>query len=138
MIRNILLSLLVLFAVTQTVCAATESFSERKANLAEFHAIRVGYGLGTVRIVLDLTRKVEFKESYVENPSRMIVDLQNTWLNPTVQRDIELRSTVGKRIRIAQFNPSTVRIVIESMAATKLFFLDGGKSGHRLDRKSVV
>ena len=134
MIRKfILLSLLVLFAVTQTAYAEeTQSFSDRKANLAEFHAIRVGYGLGTVRIVLDLTRKVEFKESYVENPSRMIVDLQNTWLNPNVQRDIQLKSTVGKRIRIAQFDPSTVRIVIESMAETKLFFLAGGKSGQRL------
>ena len=134
MIRKfILLSLLVLFTVTQTAYAEeTQSFSDRKANLAEFHAIRVGYGLGTVRIVLDLTRKVEFKESYVENPSRMIVDLQNTWLNPNVQRDIQLKSTVGKRIRIAQFDPSTVRIVIESMAETKLFFLAGGKSGQRL------
>ena len=134
MIRKfILLSLLVLFAVTQTAYAEeNQSFSDRKANLAEFHAIRVGYGLGTVRIVLDLTRKVEFKESYVENPSRMIVDLQNTWLNPNVQRDIQLKSTVGKRIRIAQFDPSTVRIVIESMAETKLFFLAGGKSGQRL------
>ncbi len=134
MVRKfILLSLLVLFAVTQTAYAAeNQSFSDRKANLAEFHAIRVGYGLGTVRIVLDLTRKVEFKESYVENPSRMIVDLQNTWLNPNVQRDIQLKSTVGKRIRIAQFDPSTVRIVIESMAETKLFFLAGGKSGQRL------
>ena len=134
MIRKfILLSLLVLFAVTQTAYAEeNQSFSDRKANLAEFHAIRVGYGLGTVRIVLDLTRKVEFKESYVENPSRMIVDLQNTWLNPNVQRDIQLKSTVGKRIRIAQFDPSTVRLVIESMAETKLFFLAGGKSGQRL------
>ena len=131
--RFILLSLLVLFAVTQTAFAAENpSFSDRKANLAEFHSLRVGYGLGTVRIVLDLTRQVEFKESYVENPSRMIVDLQNTWLNPTVQREIELKSTVGKRIRIAQFDPSTVRIVIESMAETKLFFLAGGKSGQRL------
>ena len=132
MIRNILLSLLVLFAVTSAVSAAPQTFNDRKANLAEFHAIRVGYGLGTVRIVLDLTRKVELKESYVENPSRMIVDLQNTWLNPTVQREIELKSTVGKRIRIAQFDPSTVRLVIESMAETKIFFLAGGKSGQRL------
>ena len=132
MIRNILLSLLVLCALTQAASAAELTFSDRKANLAEFHAIRIGYGAGTVRIVIDLTRQVDFKESYAENPSRMIVDLQNTWLNPSVKREIELTSTVGKRIRIAQFNPSTVRVVIESMAATKLFYLPGGKSGQRL------
>ncbi len=132
LIRNILLSLLVLCAVTSAASAAEPTFSDRKANLAEFHAIRIGYGAGTVRIVIDLTRQVEFKESYAENPSRMIVDLQNTWLNPTVKREIELTSTVGKRIRIAQFNPTTVRVVIESMSATKLFYLPGGNSGQRL------
>ena len=133
--KFIMLSLLILFAVTSAATAAPvqeQSFKERTANLAEFHAIRVGYGRGTVRIVLDLTREVQFTESYVENPSRMIVDLQDTWLNPKVQREIELKSTVGKRIRIAQFNPTTVRIVIESMAGTKLFFLPGGQSGCRL------
>ena len=132
MIRNILLSLLVLCALTQAASAAEPNFSDRKANLAQLSGLRVGYGAGTVRIVLDLTRQVDFKESYVENPSRMIVDLQNTWLSPGVNREIELKSTVGKRIRIAQFDPSTVRVVIESMAATKLFYLPGGKSGQRL------
>ena len=132
MIKNILLSLLVLCALTSAVSAAEPTFNDRKANLAQLSGIRVGYGAGTVRIVLDLTRQVDFKESYVENPSRMIVDLQNTWLNPNVKREIELTSTVGKRIRLAQFDPSTVRVVIESMAETKLFYLPGGKSGQRL------
>ena len=135
--KFIMLSLLILFAATSVATAATapapkEDFKNRTANLAEFHAIRVGYGSGTIRIVLDLTRKVSYKESYVENPSRMIIDLQDTWINPKVQREIELKSTAAKKIRIAQFNPTTVRIVIETMAETKPFFLEGGKSGVRL------
>ena len=133
--KFIMLSLLILFAVTSVATAAPaskEDFKNRTANLAAFNAIRVGYGSGTVRIVLDLTRKVSYKESYVENPSRMIIDLQDTWINPNVQREIELKSTAAKKIRIAQFNPTTVRIVIETMAETKPFFLDGGKSGVRL------
>jgi N-acetylmuramoyl-L-alanine amidase CwlD len=120
-----------LIAGTSVVHAEEQSFSERKANLAEVHALRVGYGSGTVRIVLDVTKPIEFTESYAENPSRLILDLKNTWLNPTVQREIEIKSLAAKKVRIAQFNPSTVRIVIETMAETRPFNLSGGTTGHR-------
>ena len=132
MIRKILLSLLILIAATSAAQAAEQNFSERKANLAEVSGIRVGYGAGTIRIVVDVSKKVQFVESYAENPSRMIIDLKNSWLSPTVKREIELKSLAAKKIRVAQFNDSTVRIVIETMAETKPFHLDGGAKGHRL------
>jgi len=135
LIRKILLSLLVLLAATSAAYAEEQksepNFNERKANLAEVHAMRVGYGAGTIRIVLDVTKKVEFTESYAENPSRMILDLKNTWLNSTVSRETEINSLAAKKIRIAQFDPSTVRIVIETMANTKMFNLEGGTKGYR-------
>ena len=132
MIRKILLSLLILIAATSAAQAAEQNFSERKANLAEVSGVRVGYGSGTIRIVVDLSKKVEFVESYAENPSRMIIDLKDSWLSPTVKREIELKSLAAKKIRVAQFNDTTVRIVIETMAETKPFHLDGGTKGHRL------
>ena len=135
MIRKILLSLLILIAATSAVHAEEQksepNFNERKANLAEVRALRVGYGSGTIRIVLDVTKPIEFTESYAENPSRMILDLKNSWLNPNVQRETELKSLAAKKLRVAQFDPSTVRIVIETMADTKMFNLDGGTTGHR-------
>ena len=135
LIRKILLSLLILIAATTAAQAAEQkaepNFAERKANLAEVSAIRVGYGAGTIRIVVDMTKKVDFTESYVENPSRIIIDLKNSWLSPTAQREIELKSLAAKKIRVAQFDPSTVRLVIESMAEIKTFHLDGGPKGHR-------
>ena len=135
MIRKILLSLLILIAATSAAHAEEQksepNFNERKANLAEVRALRVGYGSGTIRIVLDVTKPVEFTESYAENPSRMILDLKNTWLNPNVQRETEIKSLAAKKLRVAQFDPSTVRIVIETMADTKMFNLDGGTTGHR-------
>ena len=129
MVRKILLSLLILIAATSA--AHAEDFNARKANLAEVSAVRIGYGSGTVRIVLDISKKVEFTESSAENPSRIIIDLKNSWLNPNVQREIALKSLAAKKFRIAQFDASTVRIVIESMAEMKPFFLDGGPKGHR-------
>ena len=132
MIRKILLSLLILIAATSVANAEGQNFNERKANLAEVSDIRVGYGAGTIRIVVDVTKKVDYKDFYVENPSRMIVDLKNSWLSPKVQREIELKSLAAKKIRVAQFDPSTVRLVIETMADTKIFHLTGGSKGHRL------
>ena len=131
MIRNILLSLLIFIAATSAVHAAEPTFSERKANLAEVSAIRVGYGSGTVRLVVDVTKKVDFAESYAENPSRVIIDLKDAWLSPTVAKEIELKSLAAKQVRVGQFNPTTVRIVIESMADIKPFHLPGGPKGNR-------
>jgi len=135
LIKKILLSLLILIAATSAAHAeeqkAEPTFSERKATLAEVCAIRVGYGAGTIRIVVDMTKKVDFTEASAENPSRIIIDLKNSWLSPNVQREMELKSLAAKKIRVAQFNPSTVRIVIESMAEIKPFHLDGGPKGHR-------
>ncbi len=134
MIRKILLGLLILIAATTAAEAAEQSepnFKERMANLAELQAIRVGYGSGTIRIVADMTKKVEFKESYAENPSRIIIDLKDTWLNPKVQKEMELKSLAAKKFRVAQFDPTTVRIVIESMADIRPFFASGGVAGWR-------
>ncbi|MBR3498599.1 MAG: N-acetylmuramoyl-L-alanine amidase [Selenomonadaceae bacterium] len=137
MIRKILLSLLILIAATSAAQAGEQieqdeqTFSERKATLAEVSAVRVGYGAGTIRIVVDITKKVDFTESYAENPSRVVIDLKDSWLSPTVKREIELKSLAAKKIRVAQFDPTTVRIVIETMADTKPFHLDGGPKGHR-------
>ena len=131
MIRIFLLSLLILFAATSAVHAEGQSFNERKANLAEVNAVRYSYGSGTIRVVVDITKKVDFTESYAENPSRVIIDLKNAWLSPNVQREIEFKSLAAKKLRIAQFDPSTVRIVIESMADIRPFHLSGGAKGHR-------
>ena len=132
MIRKLLLSLLILFAATSAVNAEEQSFNERKANLAEVNAVRFSYGSGTIRVVIDVTKKVEFTESYVENPSRVIIDLKNAWLSPNVKREIEFKSLAAKKLRIAQFDPSTVRIVIESTSSIKPFHLSGGAKGYRL------
>ena len=135
MIRKILLSLLILIAMTSAVEAAEQkeeqTFKDRTENLAEVQGIRVGYGSGTIRIVVDITKKVAFKESYAENPSRVIVDLKNAWLNPKVPKEIELKSLAAKKIRVGQFDATTVRIVIESMADIRPFYLSGGTAGQR-------
>ena len=128
MIKKILLSLLILLAAT----SAAHAEEETPVSLAEVSGVRVGYGQGTIRIVVDISKKVDFVESYAENPSRMIIDLKNSALAKDVPREIELNSLAAKKIRVAQFDKTTVRIVVETMADTRPFHLPGGSKGHRL------
>lgn len=85
-----------------------------------------------VRIVLDLTNTIEYRDLYLENPSRLVVDIQNAILSPTIKKEFLVNSPLASRIRIGQFNPTTVRIVVESSSEINIFFLDGGPTGYRL------
>ena len=42
-----------------------------------------------------------------------------------------MKSLAAKKLRVAQFDPTTVRLVIETMADTRPFFLTGGTAGYR-------
>ena len=127
MVQKILIGLLI-FIFSISTCEA--------ANLSgktEIKDLRYSLGSGTVRIVLDVGKKIDFTESYAENPSRLIVTLKNAWIDVTkMKRDIELSSTAAKRIKVAQFDDSTVRVVVETMADVNIFWLDGGPAGNRL------
>ena len=127
MFRKIFLSLLI-FAFMSSIGEAADLSGK-----TQLKDLRYSIGSGTVRIVLDLNKRVDFSESYAENPSRLIVSLKNTWIDvKTMKRDIELNSTAAKRIKVAQYDASTVRIVVETMANIKIFWLNGGPSGQRL------
>lgn len=127
MVRKILCSLLIFCLMISTGEAANLS------GKTEIKDLRYSLGSGTLRIVLDLPKQVEFKESYAENPSRLIVSLKNTWIDvKKMKLDIELVSTVAKRIKVAQFDDSTARVVVETMADVNIFWLNGGPAGKRL------
>lgn len=122
MVRKIWLSLLIFLFMGSVTASA-----------ARLENVRHSYGSGTLRIVLDLTEEIEFVESTAENPSRSIIDLQNTTVSNEFHNYVkELNSTAAKKIRVARFNDSTVRVVIETMAAIKVFKLNGGPSGYRV------
>ena len=109
-----------------------QSFGERTAGMVQVKDVRHSIGRGTVRFVIDITDHVEYKAMRLENPSRLVVDLQNAWLGSDVKKSIELNSTVASSIRAGQFDSSTVRLVINTSEAHKIFELDGGPAGRRL------
>jgi len=125
-VKKIFLSLLVFLFLIQTGEAANLS------DMSKVTGVRYSYGSGTVRVVIDLTKDVEFRETTAENPSRSIIDIKNAWIDPADKVEVALDSLTAKNLRVAQFDPETVRVVIETMAAIKPFKLQGGASGYRL------
>ena len=123
MTKTILVSLLLMFLAT-TTCAA--------ASLSRVENVRYAVNGDTLRIVVDMTKEFEYKEFYVENPSRLVVDIEGASLSPNVTKNFNINASQASRMRVGQFNPSTVRIVIETIAEIKTFVLDGGPSGCRL------
>ena len=110
----------------------TQSFAERMSGMVQIKDVRYSKGRGTVRIVLDITDTVERKVMRLDNPSRLVIDFQNAWLNSDVKKSIELDSNVVSQIRAGQFDKTTVRLVINTSETEKIFELDGGPAGRRL------
>ena len=117
---------------TEEAQSEEQSFSDRTAGMAQVKAIRHSIGKGTVRIVVDITKHVENKVMRLKEPSRLVIDLKDTWLDSTVDKTIEIKSTIAPQIRAAQFDKSTVRLVISTDEEHKIFELDGGPAGRRL------
>ena len=135
MIKKFLSGFLVFFTIIifmQEAEAAENSFAKRTESMAEIKDLRYSIGSGRIRIVLDITKTVSYDLIYLENPSRMVIDLDNSWLSSNVPKEVLLKSTAASKLRVAQFNPSKVRIVIETSAENNVFILDGGTAGKRL------
>ena len=137
MLKKLLSGLLIFIAmliIVQEAEAAeeTESFSSRAAGMSEIKNLRYNSGSGRIRIVLDVTKKVDFNIAYLEGPSRIVIDINNAWISKEVPREIELDSTAASKIRMAQFDKTKVRLVIETSAENNIFYLPGGDVGGRL------
>lgn len=82
------------------------------------------------RIVIETSRPVTFREAFLPaeggQPKRLYVDLFNARIAPTFQNPIPIRDGLLKRVRGAQFDPMTVRVVLdtESVGSHKIFALD--------------
>ncbi len=109
-----------------------KSFAERMSGMAQISDVRYSQGRGTVRVVLDITKSVEYKVMHLDNPARMVIDIQDAWLNSSVRKAVDIDSSVASSLRVGQFDDKTVRIVINTSAESNIFELEGGAAGRRL------
>ncbi len=111
------------------------AFAERAGSMSEIKAVRVSNSADKTRIVLDGTKEASYKVSVLSNPQRIVVDIQNAWLAPDVKKSTTIDSRFAKAVRIAQHDPSTVRVVVESSVGKnnyKVFPLKGGSTAYRI------
>ncbi|MCR5175985.1 MAG: N-acetylmuramoyl-L-alanine amidase [Anaerovibrio sp.] len=117
--------------------ARTEAatFAERTETMAHIKAVRVSTDKKHTRIVMDITKDMDFETSVLSNPQRVVVDIHGTWISSDLKKTMNVNSRFVKSVRIAQHDPDTVRVVIESSLGEnnrKFFSLKGGDAGHRL------
>lgn len=79
----------------------------------EVRAVSVAPVAGKVEVVIDLQGAVEVRDFTLQGPARLVVDLLGARLSgPVALYDGQNRGGV-KDVRFAQFQPGTVRVVIE-------------------------
>ena len=109
---------------------AEAAFSDRAKDMTKVSGVRIGKTDGNVRIVIDAERAVSYKQSVLSNPTRVVLDVQNAWVAPEAKKDITIDSPLVSRVRVAQFDTATVRVVVETSVKKggwKIFALDGEK-----------
>ncbi|MBQ1919337.1 MAG: N-acetylmuramoyl-L-alanine amidase [Selenomonas sp.] len=112
-----------------TAAAAESDFGERINGMAEVTGLRESSDGDKTRIVIDATREVTYKKMVLSSPDRVVVDIANAWLSPDVKRSIDIDNTFVGKVKIAQFDPKTVRVVVETKVGQnnyQVFTLNSG------------
>lgn len=123
----LLLALLVLLGLPFS--AEASPFGERVEGLTEITGVRVSSSQDKTRIVVDAKAPVTYRTMVLKDPGRVVVDIKGAWLSPQVKRELSVSSSFVSRARVAQFDPRTVRVVVETTVGKdnyKIFPLTGG------------
>ena len=65
------------------------------------------------RVVVDIDGNVDFTRNRLANPDRIFFDLKNCSLSKKTKSSIAVKDSVINNVRFAQFDKSTVRVVID-------------------------
>ena len=108
-----------------------EAHKAKKKELISVKNIRHWSTPTYTRVVVDLENPVKYRKHLLKKdpdlgkPRRLFVDLHDTWISKDIESFIPIKDGLLKRARAAQYNKSTVRIVldIDSMEGYKIFHL---------------
>jgi len=101
---------------------------------ADINGFRVWTDPEKTRAVLDLDARAEYQVFTLDNPPRVVIDLNRSDLSSTLQL-VEEHAGVINKVRHGQPREDTLRIVLdlENESSIKSFMLDPtGRYGHRL------
>ena len=129
MIIRLFFAVVYMMIFTLPAAAAGSDFGQRVNGLAEVTAMRVSTDSDRTRIVVDADKAVNVKKMVLSNPDRVVVDIPQAWLSPKVKKEVSIGSRFVGKVRMAQFDKQTVRIVVETKVGKnnyKVFTLKGG------------
>ena len=106
---RICVALLMCFVLPWTAEAAKNSDAG-----TQISDLRVSAGADKVRIVLNTKQQVRYKQMTLGNPDRLVVDIENAWVDGKDKTEKDIDSRFASQVRLAQFNENTVRIVIHT------------------------
>ena len=68
----------------------------------------------SLRVVVDLSGEVRFKQGEAKSPDRVYIDIANAHLNPSlVSKEWPVESGLLQKIRVGQYEAGTVRVVLD-------------------------
>lgn len=120
------------------IFAHASTFSDRVSTMAKVQGVRVyTNGDSKVRVVLDTSKKAEYRTFVLSSPTRIGVDIKGAWLSPLVAKETPVTSGLVGKVRISQFDQDTVRIVVEANVSKdryKIFTLKEDRQANRPER----
>ena len=135
MIRFLCRILVLMTGLLWPFAAQASAFGEQVADMAEVKAVRIGASSDHVRIVVDATKELKYSTMALSNPGRIVINLSGAWLSPEVSRETVIGSRFASKIRVAQFDKTTVRIVVETNVKKEnydVFHMAGGAVPYRV------
>lgn len=89
------------------------AFSARSASATEgISSMRIGQGVGNVRIVFDADRKFDYKVFLLNEPKRLVIDTYNVKVSPKIEKYNDKNNLVS-RTRLGSVGVDGVRIVFD-------------------------
>jgi len=134
-IHLLLLTTLYLLMPLSVASAENGDFSERASKMAEIIGVRDSFDGDKTRIVIDASKAVTYKKMVLSAPDRVVVDIENAWLSPKLDKHIHIENRFVGGVKIAQFDPQTVRVVVETKVGKNnynVFALNGGTTPGRI------
>ena len=78
----------------------------------EIQSMRIGQGVGNVRIVFDADSSFEYKAFLLSSPSRLVVDVYNIDVDPKIEKQVAKNNIISST-RLGNVDNSAKRIVFD-------------------------
>lgn len=116
---------MLIFLGLPLLAAAGLCLAAPNASAAQISSVRVGQGVGNVRIVMDADSQFDYKVFLLNEPRRLVVDTKNIDVSPKIEKAIDANGFVAAT-RLGAAGVGGVRIVfdlLKPVTVKKVFML---------------